>query len=111
METSTATSSRLVGTGSTTGPKSSAARDCTHSGHSSRSGLASSRSSSVELSFPPIEPRHVQHGRSGAFASRAASSCSWISRSRRSSRSWWQGRQRPPGREKVLDEVPLRASA
>ncbi|MGW3078112.1 hypothetical protein [Kitasatospora sp. NPDC001132] len=37
-ETSEATSSRLVGTGSINGPKSSAVRACTHSGHSSRSG-------------------------------------------------------------------------
>ncbi|MFI9163237.1 hypothetical protein [Kitasatospora aureofaciens] len=98
METSEATSSRLVGTSSISGPKSFAARVCTHSGHSSRSGRAFSRSSSFEPSSPSIEPRHVQHGRSAALAVRVASSCSWASRSRRSSRSWWQVQQRLPGR-------------
>ncbi|MFI9324834.1 BrxA/BrxB family bacilliredoxin [Kitasatospora aureofaciens] len=52
------------------------------------------RSSNFEPSRPPIEPRHVQHGRRAAFAVRAASSSSSASRSSRSSRSRWQD-QRP----------------
>ncbi len=70
-EQRSATCSRLVGTGSTSGPKSLTARSCSHCGRSNRSRLAFSRSSSFEPSFPPIEPRHVQHGRSAALAARA----------------------------------------